>query len=79
VSAALPLSTNAFDQATSLIGSRPQFLHVGFGVTDNAIIIERGCVIHAADRATLSADRVALEKHLGVTDTRPRRIGRARR
>jgi hypothetical protein len=78
VSAALALSTNAFDQATSLIGSRPQFLHVGFGATDNAIIIERGCVVHSAESATLSADRAALEKHLGVNDTGPRRIGRAR-
>jgi len=48
------------------------------GVTDNAIIIERGCVVHSADSATLIADRAALEKHLGVTDTGPRRIGRAR-
>jgi len=48
------------------------------GVTDNAIIIERGSVVHAADSATLIADRAALEKHLGVTDTGPRRMGRAR-
>jgi branched-chain amino acid transport system ATP-binding protein len=48
------------------------------GVTDHAIILERGCVVHAADSATLIADRVALETHLGVTDTGPRRIGRAR-
>src|SRR6202142_3925465 len=48
------------------------------GVTDNAIIIERGCVVHAADSATLAADRAALEKHLGVTDTGPRRMGRTR-
>jgi branched-chain amino acid transport system ATP-binding protein len=46
------------------------------GVTDNAIIIERGAVVHAADSATLIVDRAALEKHLGVTDTGPRRIGR---
>jgi branched-chain amino acid transport system ATP-binding protein len=49
------------------------------GVTDHAIIIERGAVVHAADSATLSADRAALETHLGVTDTGPRRIGRAKR
>jgi len=48
------------------------------GVTDNAVIIERGNVVHAADSATLIADRSALEKHLGVTDTGPRRMGRAR-
>ncbi len=46
------------------------------GVTDTAVIIERGSVVHAADSAALIADRTALEKHLGVTDTSPRRIGR---
>jgi branched-chain amino acid transport system ATP-binding protein len=48
------------------------------GVTDYAIILERGCVVHSANSATLAADRAALETHLGVTDTGPRR-GRARR
>ena len=48
------------------------------GVTDHAIILERGCVVHSADSATLAADRIALETHLGVTDTGPRRVGRAR-
>ncbi len=48
------------------------------GVTDTAIIIERGAVVHAADSATLAADRAALETHLGVTDAGPRRAGRAR-
>ncbi len=49
------------------------------GVTDRAIILERGAVVHAADSAALAADRAALETHLGVTDTGPRRIGRAKR
>jgi branched-chain amino acid transport system ATP-binding protein len=49
------------------------------GVTDTAIILERGCVVHAADSAALAADRAALETHLGVTDTGQRRIGRTRR
>jgi len=48
------------------------------GVTDRAIILERGCVVHAADSAALLADRAVLETHLGVTDTGPRRIGRGR-
>jgi branched-chain amino acid transport system ATP-binding protein len=48
------------------------------GVTDHAIIIERGAVVHAADSATLLRDRAALETHLGVTDSGPRRFGRAR-
>jgi branched-chain amino acid transport system ATP-binding protein len=46
------------------------------GVTNHAIILERGCVVHAADSVTLAADRTALETHLGVTDHGPRRIGR---
>jgi branched-chain amino acid transport system ATP-binding protein len=48
------------------------------GVTDHAIILERGCVVHAADSAALAADRAVLERHLGVTDTGPRRVGRAK-
>ena len=48
------------------------------GVTDRAIIIERGAVVHAADSAALAADRTALETHLGVTDSGPRRMGRTR-
>jgi branched-chain amino acid transport system ATP-binding protein len=45
-------------------------------VTDDAIILERGAIVHAATSATLSSDRAALETHLGVTDTAPRRFGR---
>jgi len=48
------------------------------GVTDHAIIIERGVVVHAAESATLLSDRAALEIHLGVTDTGPRRFGRVK-
>jgi branched-chain amino acid transport system ATP-binding protein len=48
------------------------------GVTNHAIILERGSVVHAADSVTLAADRAALEMHLGVTDHGPRRIGRAK-
>jgi len=44
------------------------------GVTDHAVIIERGAVVHAAASATLLGDRVALETHLGVTDSGPRRF-----
>jgi branched-chain amino acid transport system ATP-binding protein len=49
------------------------------GVTDHAIIIERGAIVHAAESATLLNDRAALETHLGVTDAGPRRLGRGRR
>jgi branched-chain amino acid transport system ATP-binding protein len=46
-------------------------------VTDRAIILERGAVVHEAVSAALAADRAALERHLGVTDAGPRRGGRA--
>ena len=48
------------------------------GVTDHAIVIERGAVVHAAESAALLNDRAALETHLGVTDASPRRFGRKR-
>jgi branched-chain amino acid transport system ATP-binding protein len=48
------------------------------GVTDRAIILERGSVVHAANSAALAADQTMLERHLGVTDTGPRRGIRAR-
>jgi len=43
------------------------------GVTDRAIILERGAIVHSAASAALAADLAALERHLGVTDTGPRR------
>jgi branched-chain amino acid transport system ATP-binding protein len=46
------------------------------GVTDHAVIIERGAVVHAAASAMLLNDRGALEIHLGVTDTAPRHFRR---
>jgi branched-chain amino acid transport system ATP-binding protein len=43
------------------------------GVTDRAIILERGSIVHQSDSATLRADRAVLETFLGVTDAGPRR------
>ena len=48
------------------------------GVTDRAIILERGCVVYAADSAALMADRGLLETHLGISDSGPRRGRRAK-
>jgi branched-chain amino acid transport system ATP-binding protein len=39
------------------------------GVTDCAVILERGTVVHQGDSATLKADRATLERYLGVTAT----------
>jgi branched-chain amino acid transport system ATP-binding protein len=44
------------------------------GVTDHAIIIERGAIAHTAVSAVLLNDRTALERHLGVSDASPRRF-----
>ncbi|SEE11060.1 amino acid/amide ABC transporter ATP-binding protein 2, HAAT family [Rhizobiales bacterium GAS191] len=37
------------------------------GVTDEAIILERGTIVHRADSATLRDDAVTLDRYLGVT------------
>jgi branched-chain amino acid transport system ATP-binding protein len=39
------------------------------GVTDRAVILERGTVVHEGDSAGLKADRTTLERYLGVTAT----------
>ena len=38
------------------------------GVTDKAIIIERGSIVYQGDSAELKADRALLETYVGVTD-----------
>jgi branched-chain amino acid transport system ATP-binding protein len=48
------------------------------GVTDRAVILERGTIVHAGDSAALKADRGVLETFLGVTDHKPRRSATAR-
>jgi branched-chain amino acid transport system ATP-binding protein len=48
------------------------------GVTDRAVILERGAIVHAADSPALLNDRAALETHLGVADARSRRFGGAK-
>jgi branched-chain amino acid transport system ATP-binding protein len=48
------------------------------GVTDRAVIVERGLVVHESDSDTLRSSRDILESHLGVTQAGPRRGGQAR-
>jgi branched-chain amino acid transport system ATP-binding protein len=50
-----------------------QNAHKILGVTDRAVILERGSIVHQGDSATLRADRGVLETFLGVTDAGPRR------
>jgi branched-chain amino acid transport system ATP-binding protein len=47
------------------------------GVTDRAVILERGSVVHEAASTELKADRATLESYLGVSDGGPRRAGKA--
>ncbi len=53
-----------------LVEQSPQKI---LGVTDYAVILERGAVVHEATSAALRADRVILESLLGVTVQGPRR------
>jgi branched-chain amino acid transport system ATP-binding protein len=46
-------------------------------VTDRAVIIERGIVVHEGTSAALAADRALLEAHLGVTAAGTRRPGKS--
>src|SRR5947208_6897390 len=39
------------------------------GVTDHAVILERGAVVHEGESASLRNDRATLEQYLGVTAT----------
>jgi len=50
-----------------------QNAHKILGVTDLAVILERGSIAHQGDSAALRADRGVLETFLGVTDAGPRR------
>ncbi|MCZ7657613.1 MAG: ABC transporter ATP-binding protein [Xanthobacteraceae bacterium] len=42
-------------------------------VTDRALILERGSVVHAGDSAALRANREVLEAHVSVAQARPER------
>jgi branched-chain amino acid transport system ATP-binding protein len=53
-----------------LIGQNAQKI---LGITDRAMILERGSIVHAGESASLKADRAVLETYLGVTDAGPRR------
>jgi branched-chain amino acid transport system ATP-binding protein len=59
-----------------LVEQSPQKI---LGVTDRAVILERGMVVHEAASADLRADRTVLETYLGVTDQGPRRGARVDR
>src|SRR5947209_2347607 len=49
------------------------------GVTDRAVILERGEIVHEGASSVLKGDRDVLETFLGITDTGPRRAVHAPR
>ncbi len=49
------------------------------GVTDRAVILERGVIVYTGDSAALGADRQVLEKYIGVSEGGPKRSGPLRR
>jgi branched-chain amino acid transport system ATP-binding protein len=55
-----------------------QSAHLVLGVTDRAVILERGMVVYTGDSATLSSDQQTLEKYIGVSKGGPRRAGQRR-
>ncbi|RAI45502.1 ABC transporter ATP-binding protein [Rhodoplanes roseus] len=52
-----------------------QNAHKILGVTDRAVVLERGSVVHTGDSAALRADRAVLESLLGVSHGGPKRAG----
>ena len=52
-----------------------QSAHLVLGVTDRAVILERGAIVYTGDSATLATDRETLEKYIGVSEGGPRRGG----
>jgi branched-chain amino acid transport system ATP-binding protein len=44
------------------------------GVTDNALILDRGSIVHAGSSRSLIEDPAPLEQHLGVTDQKRGRV-----
>jgi branched-chain amino acid transport system ATP-binding protein len=58
-----------------LVEQNPQKI---LGVTDHAVILERGTVIYQSTSAALKDDRSVLETYLGVTDHGPRRGAQGR-
>ena len=46
-------------------------------LTDNAIMLERGAIVHASTSTALAADSTVLERYLGITGSKPVRQSRA--
>jgi branched-chain amino acid transport system ATP-binding protein len=52
-----------------------QHAHKILKITDQAIILERGAIVHSAPSAQLLADSAVLDRYLGVTKVKDYRLG----
>jgi len=56
-----------------------QHSHLALSLTRDAIVIERGAIVHRAKSAELEADNATLERLIGLAEEEPEELAKARR
>ena len=56
-----------------------QHSHLALSLTRDAIVIERGAIVHRAKSAELAADHATLERLIGLAEEEPEELAKARR
>ena len=56
-----------------------QHSHLALSLTRDAIVIERGAIVHRAKSAELEADTTTLERLIGLAEEEPEELAKARR
>ena len=56
-----------------------QHSHLALSLTRDAIVIERGAIVHRAKSAALEADTATLERLIGLAEEEPEELAKARR
>ena len=56
-----------------------QHSHLALSLTRDAIVIERGAIVHRAKSADLEADHATLERLIGLAEEEPEELAKARR
>ena len=56
-----------------------QHSHLALSLTRDAIVIERGAIVHRAKSAALEADSATLERLIGLAEEEPEELAKARR
>ena len=55
-----------------------QHSHLALSLTRDAIVIERGAIVHRATSAELAADAATLERLIGLAEGEPEELAKAR-